>query len=60
MEIRNKICYKIDKSLQLYYGRILEYKFDKIKVSKFRSSDMWGDYITTWIEYKDIVKHLNK
>ena len=32
----NKISYKIDKSLQVYYGRILEFKLDKIKVERYK------------------------
>ena len=56
MEMGNKISYKIDKSLQVYYGRILEFKLDKIKVTKCKYRDLWGHWdLSTWIDIENIL-----
>ena len=51
----NKISYKIDKSLQVYYGRILEFKLDKIKVERYKYRDLSGHGDTTWIDVENIL-----
>lgn len=55
MEIGDKVIYKISKnSLQSYYGTILGFKLDKIKVSKYKYSDYSGIRLETYIDKKDL------
>lgn len=55
MKVSDKVSYKTDNSLQVYNGRILEFKLDKIKVSKFKFSDFSGWSTTTWISKEEIL-----
>jgi len=56
MKIGDKVAYKTSKnSLQVYYGKVLGFKEDKIKVSKYKYSDYSGFATETWIDIEDII-----
>ena len=56
LKIGDKIKFKTSKnSLQIYYGKVLDFKEDKIKVSKYKYSDYSGFSTETWIDFEDIL-----
>lgn len=56
MKIGDKVKYKISKtSLQIYYGTILGFKLDKIRVSKYKFSDYSGFRTETYIDKEDLI-----
>jgi hypothetical protein len=56
MRIGDKVKYKTSKSsLRIYYGEILGFKMDKIKVSKYLFSDFSGFKTETYIDKEDII-----
>lgn len=56
MKIGDRVKYKTSKnSLQFYYGVILNFKMDKIEVTKSKFSDLSGTVIKTWIDKEDLV-----
>lgn len=58
MKIGDEVKYKTSKnSLQIYYGRILGFKMDKIRVSKFKYSDYSGFCTETYIDIEDLIKN---
>lgn len=57
MKIGDKVKYKTSKkSLQVYYGEIIGFKEDKIKVTKFKYSDYSGRLVNMYIEKGDIIE----
>mgnify|MGYP000060567805 FL=1 len=56
MEVGDKVKYKTSKaSLQTYYGTILGFKLDKIRVSKYKFSDYSGFATETYIDKEDLI-----
>jgi hypothetical protein len=56
MQIGDKVKYKTSKrSLQIYYGTILGFKLDKIKVSKYKYSDYSGVRLEIYIDKEDLI-----
>jgi hypothetical protein len=56
MEVGDKVKYKISKaSLQTYYGEVLGFKVDKIRVSKYKFSDYSGVRLETYIDKEDLI-----
>jgi hypothetical protein len=56
MEIGDKVKYKTSKaSSQTYYGQILGFKVDKIRVSKYKFSDHSGLGLETYIDKEDLI-----
>jgi len=56
MKIGDKVKYKTAKnSLQVYFGIILGFKVNKIKVSKYKYSDYSGAMIYTYIDKEDLI-----
>jgi hypothetical protein len=56
MKTGDKVKYKTSKaSLQTYYGIILGFKSDKIKVSKYKFSDYSGFGTETYIDKEDLI-----
>lgn len=59
MKMGDKVIYKTSKtskaSLQTYYGQILGFKADKIKVSKYKFSDYSGIGLETYIDKEDLI-----
>lgn len=56
MKIGDKIKYKTSKnSLQTYYGTILGFKLDKIRVSKYKYSDYSGFGLETYVDETEII-----
>ena len=56
MKIGKKVKYKTSKpSMQVYYGEILGFKVDKIKVSKYKFSDYSGLRLETYIDKEDLI-----
>ncbi len=56
MKTGDEVKYKTSKnSLQIYYGRVLGFKADKINVSKYKFSDFSGFCTTTWIDLNDLI-----
>lgn len=56
MEIGDKIKFKTSKnSLQIYYGIVLDFKMDKIKVSRHKYSDYSGKMLDTYIDETEII-----
>lgn len=56
MKTGDEIKFKTSKnSLQIYYGRILGFKADKIRVSKYKYSDYSGFGTETYIDVEDLI-----
>lgn len=56
MKIGDKVKYKTSKaSSQVYYGIILGFKGDKIKVSKYKFSDYSGLRLETYVNKEDLI-----
>lgn len=56
MKIGDNVKYKTSKnSLQIYYGTILGFNADKIKVSKYKFSDYSGFATETYIDKEDLI-----
>lgn len=56
LKIGDYVKYKTSKaSLQTYYGTILGFKGDKIKVSKYKFSDYSGFSTETYIDKEDLI-----
>jgi hypothetical protein len=57
MKVGDKVKYKTSKaSLQTYYGTILGFKLDKIRVSKYKFSDYSGFATETYIDKEDLIE----
>ena len=56
MEVGDKVKYKTSKaSLQTYYGTILGFKLDKIRVSKYKfSRKKWYEGHFKWRQYDEV------
>ena len=56
MNVGDKVEYKTSKTaMQTYYGRILGFKMDKIKVTKYKYSDFSGVGLETYIDKEDLI-----
>jgi hypothetical protein len=56
LKIGDKIKFKTSKkSLQTYYGIVLGFKLDKVKVSKYKFSDFSGYGLETYIDETEIL-----
>ena len=56
MTIGDKVKYKTSKnSLTCWYGVILNFREDKIEVTKCRFSDLSGTVTKTWIDKEDLL-----
>lgn len=56
MKIGDIVKYKTSKnSLQFYYGVILNFKMDKIEVTKSKFSDLSGTVTKTWVDKEDLI-----
>jgi hypothetical protein len=56
MKIGDEVKYKTSKdSLKIYYGTILGFKADKIRVSKYKYSDYSGQRLETYISKEDLI-----
>ena len=57
LKLGDRVKYKTSKkSLQVYYGNIIGFKEDKIKVTKFKYSDYSGRLVSMYIERGDLIK----
>lgn len=57
MKIGDKIKFKTSKnSLQIYYGTVLSFKMDKIRVSKYKYSDYSGFSTETYIDETELIQ----
>ena len=56
MKIGDKVKFKTSKnSLQIYYGTVLGFKLDKIRVSKYKYSDYSGRMLDTYVDETEIL-----
>lgn len=56
LKIGDHVKYKTSKnSLQIYYGTILGFEMNKIKVSKYKFSDYSGFSTETYIDKEDLI-----
>ena len=56
LKVGDKVKYKTSKtSLQIYYGTILGFKLDKIRVSKYKFSDYSGVKTEVYIDKEDLI-----
>ena len=56
LKIGNKVKFKTSKnSLQIYYGTILGFKLDKIRVTKCKYRDYSGRMLETYIDETEII-----
>lgn len=56
LKIGDHVKYKTSKaSLQTYYGIVLGFKEDKIRVSKYQFSDYSGFSTETYIDKEDLI-----
>lgn len=56
MKIGDKIKYKTNKnSLQTYYGTVLGFKMDKIRVTRCKHPDYSGRMLDTYIDETEII-----
>ena len=53
--LRDKYAKTSKASLQVYYGQILGFKIDKIRVSKYKFSDYSGLGLETYIDKEDLI-----
>lgn len=58
MKIGDKVKYKTSKdSIQIYYGTVLGFKMDKIRVSKYKYRDYSCDMGETYISKEDLIEN---
>jgi len=59
-KIGDKVQFKTSKnSLQVYYGTVLGFKLDKIRVSKYKYSDHSGLGLETYIDETELITSTN-
>jgi hypothetical protein len=56
LKIGDKIKFKTSKnSLKVYYGTVLGFKLDKVRVSKYKHFDYSGTRLETYIDETEIL-----